>query len=225
MESDIQARLAALERSNRQLRTWLLLTVSGSLLLATLALVAFPTTQRNVPLVAESLRVRELVVADSQGTVRVRLGAHLPDAVVDGKRLRRGQDAAGILLYDDTGRERSGYVTFSPSRNVALTLDTRDRQVALFAADSQDGAVASLWGGTNWVEMRAATNGAHLSVGRSNELLVQQPSMTDAESAAACSVIKGELRQATPRPPVDEVLAACKRRMPDGACRKCLGLP
>src|SRR5438445_501829 len=142
MEPDAYARLDALERSNRQLRT--LLLVSGLVLplLAALAFTSFGGIQRNSPIVADSLLVRQLVVTDSQGTVRARLGAHLPDALIDGKRLRRGADIAGILLYDDTGRERGGYVTFSPSRLVALTLDTRDRQVALFAADSDDGAAA-----------------------------------------------------------------------------------
>src|SRR5207245_10966901 len=78
--------------------------------------------QRNSSIVADSLLVRQLVVIDSQGMVRARLGAHLPDAVIDGRRLRGGGDMAGVLLYDDTGRERAGYVTFSPSRLGALPL-------------------------------------------------------------------------------------------------------
>jgi len=169
--------------------------------------------------------VRELVVLDSLGTVRVRLGAHLPDAIIDGKPLRRGEDASGILLYDDGGRERSGYVTFAPSRNVALTLDTRDRQVALLAADPLNGVAARLWGGTNWVDMRADTGGAHLSVGRSNELVFWQPPLTETEAAADCSDLKAELSHVNPQPPVDKILAACKMHLPDSVCRECLGVP
>ena len=225
MEPDAYARLDALERSNRQLRT--LLLVSGLVLplLAALAFTSFGGIQRNSPIVADSLLVRQLVVTDSQGTVRARLGAHLPDALIDGKRLRRGADIAGILLYDDTGRERGGYVTFSPSRLVALTLDTRDRQGALFAADSDDGVAARVWGGSNWVEMRASTRGAHLNIGRSNELLVQQPPITESEIAAYCSELKEALRPLTPQPPAEKALAWCKERMSDAACRKCLGTP
>jgi len=223
MESDAYTRLDALERSNRQLRTLLLVSVLVLPLLAALAFTSFGGLQRNSSIVADSLLVRQLVVIDSQGMVRARLGAHLPAAVIDGRRLRRGADIAGILLYDDTGRERGGYVTFSPSRLVALTLDTRDRQVALFAADSDDGVAARVWGGTNWVEMRASTRGAHLNIGRSNELVVQQPPITEAEVAAHCSELKEALRPLTPQPPADKALAWCKERMSDAACRKCLG--
>src|ERR1700722_9874079 len=80
------------------------------------------------------LTVSELTIVDDKGTVRARLGGQLPDAVIDGKVAPRGQPAAGILLYDDTGTERGGYVTFSPSGDVALTLDNQRTQTALFAA-------------------------------------------------------------------------------------------
>lgn len=142
MESDIQARLAALERSNRQLRTWLLLTVSGSLLLATLALVAFPTTQRNVPLVAESLRVRELVVADTQGTVRVRLGAHLPDAVVDGNasvaaRTRQASSCTTTPVESGAATSRSRRLGMWRSRWTRATARWRCSLLILKTAQSQ----------------------------------------------------------------------------------------
>jgi hypothetical protein len=222
MEPDAYTRLDALERSNRQLRTLLLVSILVLPLLAALAFTSFGGLQRNNPIVADSLFVRQLVVIDSQGIVRARLGAHLPDPVIDGRRLRRGADIAGILLYDDTGRERGGYVTFSPSRLVALTLDTRDRQVALFAADSDDGVAARVWGGTNWVELRASTKGAHLNIGRSNELVLQQPPVTNTEISAYCAGLNEAVRQISPPPSADQVLAECRLRMPDAACRKCI---
>ena len=55
---------------------------------------------------------------------RVRIGGDLPDAVIGGKRVPRGEKAAGLLMYDGTGQERGGYVTFKTIRNVVLTLDT-----------------------------------------------------------------------------------------------------
>ncbi len=225
MEFDVDARVAALERTNRRFRAWLLPVAIVWLVSIGLVVGGFLRSQSQALAVGDSLVVREIVVVDSQGTVRVRLGAHLPDAVVNGRTVARGEDATGILLYDDTGRERSGYVTFAPSRNVALTLDTRDRQVALFAADPSDGVAARLWGGSNWVDLRADTKGAHLNIGRANELVVQQPPMTEEEEAAGCAELTEELRQIAPPPPIEQVLAACNQHMPDAACRRCLRVP
>ena len=225
MQPDLESRLADLERAHRRLRTWFLPTLVALSVLVPLLLVGFTHLERDTPLTSDSLRVRELVVVDQQGVVRVRLGAHLPDAVIDGRRLRRGDDATGILLYDQTGRERSGYLTFARSGHVALTLDTRDRQVALFAAGPDEGVAARLWAGNDWVEMRADVKGPRFSAGRSSELVFQQPPMSEAETAAACSEMKAELKQVTPQPPMDQVLATCKRHMSDAACRKCLGAP
>lgn len=224
MEADTLARLAALESSNRQLRMLVSLAILLFTALAAVAFYSSRTARSSFLQTSDSLRVRQIVVVDSQGTVRARLGAHLQDAVIDGRRLHRGEDIAGLLLYDDGGRERGGYVTFSPSRNVALTLDTRDRQVALFAADPEDGVTARVWGGSNWVEMRASTVGAHLNVGRENELVIQQPPLTEAEVAKFCTELEDEVRHLTPPPPPERVLAACKRRMPDSACRECPGI-
>jgi len=67
---------------------------------------------------------------------------HLPDAIIDGRRVARGENAAGVLLYDQTGTERGGYVTFDGSNVVGLTLDNHGNQAAIFAAgpDPGDGA-------------------------------------------------------------------------------------
>src|SRR5207302_5200738 len=107
---------------------------TAALLLATLRPGHTVSAQTPQP-----LTVSELNVVDRDGTVRVRLGGELPDAVINGKRVPRGQRAAGVLLYDDTGVERSGYITFAPSGNVALTLDTRKNQTASFVADPEAG--------------------------------------------------------------------------------------
>ena len=224
MELTVLTRLDELERSNRRLRSWL---VSCILLLAVgfgLSLMGF-TRASTASVSADSLRVRELIVVDSQGVVRVRLGVHLPDAMINGRRLPRGEDASGILLYDDSGRERGGYVTFAPSGNVALTLDTREKQAALFAAGPDGGATARLWGGAGWVEMRADETGPRVSAGRAGEVVFAQPAWSDADEAAGCSELKTELKDVQPAPPADQVLAACKARMPDAVCRKCLGTP
>lgn len=225
MDQNVLARLDALERANRRLRGWLTVATCTSTVVLTLLLTECVATTSAPFVTADSLRVRELVVIDSQGTVRVRVGAHLPDAMVEGHRLPRGEDASGVLLYDDTGRERGGYVTFAPSRNVALTLDTRERQAALFAAGPTEGAAARLWNGADWVEMRADRKGSRVSVGRDNRLVVALPEWSDADGAVGCSELTSEIQDIKPAPATEQVLAACMVQMPEAICRKCLGRP
>ena len=91
---------------------------------------AFETT--GAPTVAsvpreDSIRVRELVVVDANGTPRVRIAAPLPDPIMLGKRFKRGDAVSGLLLYDAEGNERGGYVTGDEGRDVALTLDEINR--------------------------------------------------------------------------------------------------
>jgi hypothetical protein len=225
MDEVMESRLNELEQELRRLRV----SLSGSLigvLLLILFLVAEPVlagSRENVP--SDSLRVRELVVVDRNDSVRVRIAAHLPDAVINGRAISRGEDASGILLYDDTGRERGGYVTFAPSGNVALTLDTRDRQAALFVAGPEDAAAARLWSGDSWIEMRADAKGSRLGIGNAGELVVQQPPMSEAENDRGCVELQEELEQFEQQPPIEQVLIACKRQMTDDACRRCLDIP
>jgi hypothetical protein len=110
-------RIARVERRNR------LLTAScvaiAAIAVAMPLSVAFGTkaSAHDKP---EVLRLSELDVVDERNIMRIRIGGQLPDAVVGGKVLPRGQRAAGILLYDETGQERSGY-------NLSLTQPPRFR--------------------------------------------------------------------------------------------------
>ena len=175
----------------------------------------------------DSLRVRQLIVVDDSGTVRARVGGNLPDAVIRGHLVHRGDRAAGVLLYDNSGIERGGYVTFDKSGTVALTLDTRWQQVAILAADSADnsGGAARLWRDRDWVEMRVDEGGPHFTAGKDGSVAFMAPTMTAGEAGAMCSALKGEVAQVKPPPPPSAVLQACKAHAPDGVCRKCLGLP
>lgn len=95
------------------------------------------TSTTTVPVLsAESLRVREIVVVDANGTPRVRIAAPLPDPIMLGKRFKRGGSVSGILLYDAEGNERGGYVT-DEERNVALTLDEINRQAVTLAVNDR----------------------------------------------------------------------------------------
>ena len=93
------------------------------------------------PKVMDTLSVRELKVVDNKGVTRVKIGAPLAHAVIDGHQNRsrggRPEDTmSGILLYDAEGVERSGYATVDRGySNVLLTLDDKHRQHAMFIAE------------------------------------------------------------------------------------------
>lgn len=163
-----------------------------------------------------SLELASLSIVDAAGVVRVRLAGDLPDAVIDGRRIDRGERVAGVMLYDDTGQERGGYVTFSPSGNVALTLDTRQHQAALFAADPVAGAALQLWHGEDRIEMRADPDGTRLTAVRDGNVVLQQPAAT--LRAEACTAYHDALEKMS-RP---EVEAACATRFASEACAACL---
>src|SRR2546429_3048576 len=119
-----------LERRVRRVNLVLSLLMAAVLLLVAFAWVRLSPT--------DQLRLRALSIIDERGVERVRIAGQLPDAIVNGRRAPRGEQAAGVLIYDDAGQERGGYVTFAPSRNAVLTLDTRRGQVVLLAADSSE---------------------------------------------------------------------------------------
>jgi hypothetical protein len=218
-------RLAACERQLRRLR--FALGLASSALLALAATVFLGSCgARPMTGAAGVVRVSELVVVDEQGVVRARLAARLPDAVVRGKSVARGGDAAGLVIYDETGQERGGYVTFDePSGNAVLTLDTREGQVAYLAADPRDGAALRLWTGGHSVEMRADSSGARFTGTRDGLIVTQSPPLSDAEVAAMCEGLKADVARLDPAPPLGEVLEACAQRMPESECRACLGVP
>ena len=143
----VDARLATCERQIRALRRALGFTTGLLACGGALAVTGFAgrgsAAPSESPTSTDSLRVRELIVVDDSGTVRARVGGNLPDAIYHGRRMRRGDQAAGVLLYDKNGLERGGYVTFDRSGVVALTLDNRGQQVAIFGADSAPGAGAT----------------------------------------------------------------------------------
>jgi hypothetical protein len=201
--STLEARVARLEKLLRlSLLAWLALAVIG---------IAGWASQPS------QLRASELVIVDPKGVERVRIGGDLPDAIIAGKRVPRGEQAAGVLLYDDTGQERSGYVTFSPSGNVGLTLDTRKSQAALFVADPDEGSALQLWHGKTLVELRSDGDGSRLSAAADRQVLVQQPAVSRM-SEGTCAAYK----EARSRVSVEQVARDCRRRFEEPACKACL---
>lgn len=213
----VERRLAKLERQNK-----ILLQSLAALLLCVVAAVfwsAAPAQSQAQETDTMVLRLRMLEIVDAQGHVRVRVGSDLPDAVIDGKTIGRGgESVAGVMLYDGTGQERGGYVTFEPSGNIGLTLDTRKGQVALFAAGPDEGATLRLWNGEDAIEMRADPDGSRLTSVADGAVTMQLPAI-DRIGEQACGAYRDA--KAGGYPP-QEVVKACSARFPVDLCRKCL---
>ena len=215
--------LQSLEQRTRRLERRLRLSVCGWLLTVALLILSSwgwkSQAQQASGGQPSSLRVSELVVVDSKGTERVRIGGNLPDALIGGRRVPRGQQAAGIILYDGAGGERSGYVTFEPSGNVGLTLDSRKEQVVTFIAAPDDAAsMLQLRNGKDLIELRSDDEGSRLTAVKAGQVVLQQP-MIGKMSAGMCDAY----REARSRVSAGQVMRDCRQRFTDTACRACLG--
>ena len=183
-------------------------------LLAILTAVGLAAFASNEP---GKLRVSELVVVDAQGVERVRISGDLPDAVVDGRRLARGEKAAGVILYDGAGRERSGYATFEPSGNVLLTLDNRQsEQNALFVAGPDSAAALRLWRGKDAIDLRTDEAGARVTVVEGG--LVRHQTPVTPMPPEACEAYRG----AVPSLGRDVAVRECNGRFTAENCNRCL---
>jgi hypothetical protein len=166
----------------------------------------------------QSLIVSEVSVVDENGVVRARIGGKLPDAVVDGKVRPRGDSAAGVILYDETGQERSGYVTFG-SGNVGLTLDNRSGQTAEFVAGPQAGSVMRLHWHDGAVELRTDEDGPTVHVVKGNRVLFHEPPVEHPETTELCKA----LRESKAKLSKDQLMNACLARSSEAGCKVCLG--
>lgn len=183
-------------------------------LLAVLMAVGVAAFVSNEP---GKLRVSELVVVDAEGVERVRISGDLPDAVVDGRRLVRGEKAAGVILYDGAGRERSGYATFEPSGNVLLTLDNRQsQQNALFVAGPDNAAALRLWQGQDAIDLRTDEAGPRVTVVQDG--LVQHQTPVTPIIPEICQAY----REAVPRIGLAATVRECNGRFTAENCTSCL---
>jgi hypothetical protein len=212
--------LQSLEKRTRKLERRLRLSVCGWLL--TVGVMIFSSqiwrSQAQQTTTPASMRVSELVVVDSKGVERVRIGGDLPDAIIGGKRVPRGQQAAGVVLYDATGGERSGYVTFEPSGNVGLTLDSRKEQVVSFIAAPDDAAsMLQLRNGKDMIELRSDDEGSRLTAVKAGQVVSQEP-LIKRMSTDMC----GAYRDARSRVSAEQVMRDCRQRFTQTACQACL---
>ena len=215
----LSVRLGLLEQRNRRLARWLTVVA----FLAVVVTIAF--SQWPAPAVAEQagappvLTVRELIVVDDKNVPRVRIGASLPDPIIDGKRIGRGgEQVAGVMLYDATGQECGGYLTFEPSGNVGLTLDSRKQQTAMLVAGADGGSALQLWTPADLIELRSDADGSRLTAARKGSIVQQIPPI-ESMTTGTCSAYK----EALSRVSAAQVASDCQRRFPAGACTKGLG--
>lgn len=161
----------------------------------------------------------EIVVTDGD-VARVRVGGRLPDAIVDGERVPRGGTAAGVLIYDSTGQERGGYVTFD-SGNAVLTLDSRRGQQAFFVADTSGSTALRIWRGDDFAELRVDRDGPRFTAGRDGSVAFQRPAPPEPASSATCETLRSLSEEIEP----ERLRAACHGRMTEAWCARCLHGP
>jgi hypothetical protein len=216
--TSIEQRLLAVEQDNARLRkrlnrqngAW----IAGLLLLAGGSAIAGASLKNAI---FDSVRAKEVVVVDGKGIVRARLGGDLPDAVMAGGHVaKRGSKAAGMIIYDEEGIERGGYVTQDEGSNAMITLDSKHRMAALMVAGpdpTQDSAL-TLITKNGGIELRSDSNGSRLSVTDKTGLTYQQPAITRLQPDS-CTYYKGlELKYPGKR--------LCQARFPEAACSACL---
>ncbi len=166
---------------------------------------------------AGAIRTTEITIVDAQGTVRARLGGDLPDAVLgDGRVVKRGSKASGLLIYDEEGIERGGYVTQDTGSNAMLTLDSKERQAALFVAgpDKSQASALKLWTQDSAIELRSDSDGSRLTAFGKAGATLQLPVIARLP-ASTCA----DYRQLEQQHPDKRI---CQSRFMDAACRACM---
>jgi hypothetical protein len=142
--TELEGRITRLERRGRAALIVAIVSASSAILAVGGAAGSRATAEMPAPLAPRPsgvLTVRELNIVDGNGVTRVKIGAPLTHAIVNGRQNRtrggRPEDTmSGVLLFDAEGVERSGYATVDHGySNVLLTLDEKNKQHAMFIAE------------------------------------------------------------------------------------------
>jgi hypothetical protein len=212
MQTFEMERIAVLEKHQR-----LFLAVNVVLIIL-LVVVAFEFAYRvhaQEKQDAKTLVLSELTIVDNHGVVRARLGGNLPDA---NKKIPRGSRIAGLLLYDETGQERGGYVTFEPWGNVGLTLDNKGVMAAEFVAGPDTGSAIRLHSGDDAVELRVDEDGPSIHAVRRKNVAFHEPAVENPKSTALCKALLEEKARLS----MEQLVDACRGRSSEAACQTCL---
>lgn len=174
---EIKRTILTLKRQNRRLNFGFYI-LFGLMITTVSAIVLTEKTNAGSDISPGSvLRVRGLIVVDQNNKERVRIGAPLPDPLLQGKRLKRNGSISGILLMDGEGTERSGYFTSDEPGTVALTLDTTAGQTAMFLANDETGANLQLhdFDNKHSIELVAVDDSPNINVVRGGKNIFQLP--------------------------------------------------
>lgn len=212
---DLEARIAQLEKRAVSLKRRVQIQ-TAVIVVGIALLIGGYSIASGKPKHFDSITAKDLSVVDDNGTVRARLGGDLPDAVMFGGRVsKRGGKAAGLIIYDEDGIERGGYVTQMPGSNAMLTLDSKYRQAALFVAgpDESQASALQLWTKGSAIELRSDDNGSRLTASTDKKTSLQLPQISISTETCA------ELREVEEKYPD---AGACRSRFTEQACRVCL---
>jgi hypothetical protein len=218
VSKSIEERLAAVERENANLRKRIL-RQNAAWLFSVLALVGGVAVAGVAvkDAVFGSIKAREVVVVDAKGTVRTRISGDVPDAVMAGGRVsRRGDKAAGMIIYDAEGIERGGYVTTDTESNAMITLDSKHRMSAIMVAgpDQSQAAALSIITKDRMIDLRGDENGSRLTMTDKDGVKFQQPAIAKL-AQETCSMFR-EIEKKEPGK------RWCQKRYSDSACQVCM---
>ncbi|MGF1463809.1 MAG: hypothetical protein ACFB2Z_11740 [Maricaulaceae bacterium] len=93
------------------------------------------------------LRLEELRLVDKNGVDRVIIAGDLPEPSINGELRQTGRSMAGILMFDETNTERSGYGTMNGYANALITLDAQGHQTFMLLAEPGGGSFFRQWEG------------------------------------------------------------------------------
>ncbi|HEY0161540.1 MAG TPA: hypothetical protein VGB69_02575 [Edaphobacter sp.] len=175
LSEEVNCKLQSVRRENRKLR-WLSVANLGFTLLCLTSAVRLPTVHA-APSDDGILHVRGLVVEDSHGVERLRLGAPLPDPMVaDGVRHKRQGPVSGLIISDAKGTERGGYVTDDQYDEAFFTLDSRKGQEVLFLANPGGGTNLDLFDKSgNEAQITVFPDGPKFVLKRAKKIIAQLP--------------------------------------------------
>ncbi len=207
MDDKLSVRITRIERINR----FLLVVVSVQFILM-VAFFAF-IYQNNHE--SDQLKAKALIIVDEKGIERVRIAGTMPNAVINGKEVKRGDSAAGVMLYDQDGQERGGYLTFG-NGHVALTLDSKKQQTALFVAGPDGGTALQMWADKTSIELRSDSDGSRFTATKDGKVMLQQPNNIRI-GTNMCQAYRASAKKY----PVADVLGSCHKRFNESACHEC----
>jgi len=172
----------------------------------------------------DELSTKKLTVIDKNNSPRVIVSGDVPDPIIRGKRVSRGNTAGGIIIYDQDGDERAGLITTNDANNVMLALDTKDAMTARLAVGPEGGSAFKLFESGYVLEMLINSASANLTVSKDGTV-IQEFIETPAIPPQICELFKSGIKSEHPEGlafPRETVQGACLKRFTAEACEPCL---